>query len=96
MSETESKTRQQRYDELVERCENNSDGNEEHFEKSPTRYAILEYHSGDLMWLDTAETIEDCVTTIESSDTSRDQVDVIDLDTGKEVNVWFSAHVAEA
>jgi hypothetical protein len=51
----------------------------------PGRFLVIEGFSGDRIWAISCETLEECAQEIDSSETDRDNVFILDLDTDAEL-----------
>jgi hypothetical protein len=64
-------------------------GNGYELDDKPLRYLGVELHGGGIVWAYTAGTLEQLRTIIDSSETERDRVRMVDLDTGEQYAAVF-------
>jgi hypothetical protein len=64
-------------------------GNGYELDDKPLRFLGVEFHGGSIVWAYTAGTLEQLRTIIDSSETERDRVRMVDLDTGEQYAAVF-------
>ena len=64
-------------------------GNGYEIHDKPLRFLGVEFHGGVIVWAYTAGTLEQLRTIIDSSETERDRVRMVDLDTGEQYAAVF-------
>jgi hypothetical protein len=65
-------------------------GNGYELDDKPLRFLGVEFHGGSIVWAYTAGTLDQLRTIIDTSETERDRVRMVDLDTGEQYAVVFN------
>ena len=87
------KTRQDRFDEFFAKLVDYNGPQVRDLEKNPKRFLVAEYDHEDLNWMYTVNTLADAEEMINGRTSTN--VTVVDLDTGEEFNVFFTARIEQ-